>query len=205
EAARCFDTGSPWARVATSLAKYKTAEQAVWCTRKALELVGGNGYTEEYPVARLFRDAQVLTVWEGPEQIQALELIRTLIHHDGAGAFLYRLKRIAASLPEIMKTERERLGRLTADVSIALRDLERDPDSAAIEYLDLMSEVLAYALLCEEGAWELERFNDAEKILFAERFYKNRFEIGLRPRLDVSLLEKDFGRVIEGRGFKTQQ
>jgi acyl-CoA dehydrogenase len=68
EAARSFDAGrQPWSRIATSLAKNKTAEQAVWCTRKAMELVGGNGYTEEYPVAWRFRDAQVLTVWEGPE------------------------------------------------------------------------------------------------------------------------------------------
>ena len=41
-------------------------------------MIGGNGYTSDYPVARLLRDAQVLTVWEGPANIQALELLRML-------------------------------------------------------------------------------------------------------------------------------
>ena len=43
---------------------------------QAIELVGGNGYTEDWPTARLFRDAMVLPVWEGPVNIQALELLR---------------------------------------------------------------------------------------------------------------------------------
>ena len=61
-----------WLRLATALAKYLTAEYAIAATRAALELIGGNGYTSDYPVARLLRDAQVLTVWEGPANIQAL-------------------------------------------------------------------------------------------------------------------------------------
>ena len=67
-----------WLRLATALAKYLTAEYAIAAARAALELIGGNGYTSDYPVARLLRDAQVLTVWEGPANIQALELLRLL-------------------------------------------------------------------------------------------------------------------------------
>ncbi|MGB9254289.1 MAG: acyl-CoA dehydrogenase family protein [Candidatus Korobacteraceae bacterium] len=67
-----------WLRLATALAKYLTAEYAIAASRAALELIGGNGYTSDYPVARLLRDAQVLTVWEGPANIQALELLRLL-------------------------------------------------------------------------------------------------------------------------------
>ncbi len=67
-----------WLRLVTCLAKYLTAEYAIAASRSALELIGGNGYTSDYPVARLLRDAQVLTVWEGPANIQALELLRML-------------------------------------------------------------------------------------------------------------------------------
>ena len=63
-------------RLVTALAKYLTAAWAITATSRAIEILGGNGYTEEYPTARLYRDAQVLTVWEGPPNIQALEVLR---------------------------------------------------------------------------------------------------------------------------------
>jgi len=205
EAARSFDAGrQPWSRIATSLAKYKTAEQAVWCTRKAMELVGGNGYTEEYPVARLFRDAQVLTVWEGPEQIQALELMRVVMQDEGGQIYLDRLSGIAGAIPDTMQTERVRLEELLAAMQDALRDLMQNPASspqAADEYLQRMADVLAYALMCEEGAWELAHCHDAEKAMFAARFYERAFIANIRPNLDVPLLQKQLARVVEGRGL----
>jgi len=45
-----------------------------------MELVGGDGYTEEYPVARRFRDAQVLTVWEGPELEALITALKDALH-----------------------------------------------------------------------------------------------------------------------------
>ncbi|MEC9368502.1 MAG: acyl-CoA dehydrogenase family protein, partial [Pseudomonadota bacterium] len=86
EAAHAFDQAAAtpvaeasetrtWLRLATSLAKYQTAENANAACRKAIELIGGNGYTYDKVTPRLLRDAQVLTVWEGPANIQALELL----------------------------------------------------------------------------------------------------------------------------------
>ena len=204
DAAQSDDTQTPWARMATALAKYKTAEQAVWCTRKALELVGGNGYTEEYPVARQFRDAQVMTVWEGPEQIQALELMRLLIQENSGQAYLERLSTIHAALPDAMKTESDRLLTLNGEMSAALQRLAQDPAAApqaGDEYLQRMADVLAYALLCEEAAWEIAHCNDAEKALFAVRFYERTFVHTLRPGLDTPLLQREFARVVSGQGF----
>ena len=212
EAARSFDsaqvddTQKPWSRIATALAKYKTAEQAVCCTRKALELVGGNGYTEEYPVARLFRDAQVLTVWEGPEQIQALELMRIITQDHGDKAYLDRLSAMEGALPDAMKAERDRLKALAGEMKIALSDLALNPDAAlhaADVYLQRMADVLAYALMCEEGEWEMVHCNDAEKILFARRFYERAFVHNIRPGLNVPLLQKEFARVVGGQGFRS--
>ncbi|HZQ56011.1 MAG TPA: acyl-CoA dehydrogenase family protein [Bryobacteraceae bacterium] len=179
EAARSFGDGQTvWPRVATALAKYKTAEQAVWCTRKALELVGGNGYTEEYPVARLFRDAQVLTVWEGPEQIQALELMRLITQDHGDQAYLDRLSAI----------QDDRLKVLTAEMKIAFDNLAQKPAAAVLtadEYLQRMADVLAYGLLCEEGAWELQNCDDTRKMRFAARFYERTFVHHVRPSLEI--------------------
>jgi len=210
EAARSFDSAQhdnaqkPWSRVATALAKYKTAEQAIWCARKALELVGGNGYTEEYPVARLYRDAEVLNVWEGPEQIQANELMRMLGQEGGGTAYLQKLADISAALPDTLQAQRQNIESLAAEMKTALADLARRPGAgpqAADEYLHKMSDVLAYALLCEEGAWEIAHCNDAEKILFADRYFDRTFGQHARPDLDVPLLQREFARVAGGQGF----
>ena len=106
EAARSFDDATkdsgkePWMRILTALAKFRTAEQAVWCAQKALELVGGNGYTEDYATARQFRDAMVLPVWEGPEQVQALELMRMIAGDEpGDRLFPEKLRRSAMHYP----------------------------------------------------------------------------------------------------------
>ena len=89
-----------WLRLVTCLAKYLTAEYAIAASRSALELIGGNGYTSDYPVARLLRDAQVLTVWEGPANIQALELIRMLApRYQGWDRYRDRVQGVAGSAP----------------------------------------------------------------------------------------------------------
>jgi acyl-CoA dehydrogenase len=204
EAARSFGLAQKsWSRMATALAKYKTAEQAVWCARKALELVGGNGYTEEYPVARLFRDAHVLTVWEGPEQIQALELIRMIFHDSGGEAYLDRLTGIADAL----KPRSPKLESLITEMKAALQALRQNADSSpqvADEYLQRMADVLAYALVCEEAAWEMEHAGDAEKALFADRFYHRVFTQSPWPDFEVPLLQKQFARIADGKAFNAK-
>src|SRR3546814_2419529 len=85
ESAAAFDAAladpgkRPWLRTVTALAKHRTAADAVRAATRAVELVGGNGYTEEWPTARLYRDALVTAVWEGPANIQALELMRATV------------------------------------------------------------------------------------------------------------------------------
>jgi len=118
-----------WLRLATALAKYLTAEYAIAATRAALELIGGNGYTSDYPVARLLRDAQVLTVWEGPANIQALELLRLLApRYRGWEQYRARVQGILDRLPNGLGNLHEVLqSRLQADgdaMSVAMRDEE---------------------------------------------------------------------------------
>jgi hypothetical protein len=83
-------------------------------------------------------------------------------------------------------------------------DLMQTPgcaSQAADEYLQRMADLLAYALMCEERAGEWAHYRDAEKALFAERFYERAFIANIRPNLDAPLLQKEFARVVEGRGF----
>jgi alkylation response protein AidB-like acyl-CoA dehydrogenase len=70
--------------IESSVAKTFCSEAAVRCTDKAVQVHGGYGYIDEYPVGRLFRDARVLTLYEGTSQIQRLLLGR---HLTGENAF----------------------------------------------------------------------------------------------------------------------
>ena len=144
-----------WLRLATALAKYLTAEYAIAATRAALELIGGNGYTSDYPVARLLRDAQVLTVWEGPANIQALELLRLLApRYRGWEQYRARVQGILDRLPNGLGNLHEVLqSRLQADgdaMSVAMRD-EETAQRYARKLLHRMSQSLAFALLCESA------------------------------------------------------
>lgn len=181
EAARSFDDAAkdsrkePWMRIVTALAKFRTAEQAVWCAQKALELVGGNGYTEDYATARQFRDAMVLPVWEGPEQIQALELMRMIAGAEpGDSLFLEKIASARDTLPAAMNGEKINLSALAGMLDDSFKKLRAEPQKAELvadEFLHKMSDILTYALLCEEAAWILANKHDCTKLLVCRAYH----------------------------------
>ncbi|MGL5810744.1 MAG: acyl-CoA dehydrogenase family protein [Nocardioides sp.] len=74
------DAGRPAAEVkqAASIAKLYTSEAAVAAARTATQVFGGNGFMEEYPVARYYRDAKILEIGEGTSEIQRMLIARGL-------------------------------------------------------------------------------------------------------------------------------
>ncbi|MFH9243025.1 acyl-CoA dehydrogenase family protein [Streptomyces anulatus] len=77
------DRGQEFA-TAASKAKLYASEAAVRCANNALQVFGGYGYIDEYPVGKLLRDARVMTLYEGTSQIQKLIIGRAL---TGVSAF----------------------------------------------------------------------------------------------------------------------
>ena len=61
-----------------SMAKMKAGRVAVWATERAIQILGGYGYTREYPVERWHRDAKIHDIFEGTEQIQQLVISRAI-------------------------------------------------------------------------------------------------------------------------------
>ncbi|MEF3116089.1 acyl-CoA dehydrogenase family protein [Streptomyces chrestomyceticus] len=78
-----IDRGEPFATEA-SKAKLFASEAAVRAANNALQVFGGYGYIDEYPVGKLLRDARVMTLYEGTSQIQKLVIGRAL---TGVSAF----------------------------------------------------------------------------------------------------------------------
>ena len=61
-----------------SMSKLYAARTAVWVTERAIQILGGYGYTREYPVERWHRDAKIFDIFEGTEQIQQLVISRAI-------------------------------------------------------------------------------------------------------------------------------
>ncbi len=61
-----------------SQSKLKAGRVAVWATERAIQILGGYGYTREYPVERWHRDAKIFDIFEGTEQIQQLVIARAI-------------------------------------------------------------------------------------------------------------------------------
>lgn len=58
-------------------AKLFASESAMWVTTKAIQVLGGNGYTKEYPAERHFRDAKITEIYEGTSEVQRLVIAAT--------------------------------------------------------------------------------------------------------------------------------
>jgi acyl-CoA dehydrogenase len=70
--------GKPFTAAEGSMSKLKAGEVAVWATERAIQILGGNGYTREFPVERMHRDAKIYTIFEGTSEIQRLVIARTI-------------------------------------------------------------------------------------------------------------------------------
>ena len=194
-AAQSFDEAQrvpatqPWMRLVTALAKYLTAAWAITATSRAIEILGGNGYTEEYPTARLYRDAQVLTVWEGPPNIQALEVVRLAgAGSPGFAAFDARLDAVlnmpvAATHPAFVRPRAliAQARREAAALAAMIRDDGTEAPRKAHRLMDRMARGLAGALLVEEAATDWAA-GDARKAVVARLFAAHELAAPEAPR-----------------------
>jgi len=77
KAAWLKDEGRPFTLTAAQ-AKLKTGRLAVRASEEAVQIHGGYGYIEEYPVCRFYRDAKILTIGEGTDEVQQMVIARAL-------------------------------------------------------------------------------------------------------------------------------
>ncbi|MFF5388367.1 acyl-CoA dehydrogenase family protein [Streptomyces sp. NPDC013012] len=70
--------GKPFTSAEGSMSKLYASEVAKEVTGQAIQILGGNGYTREYPVERMHRDAAIYTIFEGTSEIQRLVISRTI-------------------------------------------------------------------------------------------------------------------------------
>jgi alkylation response protein AidB-like acyl-CoA dehydrogenase len=180
-----FDAHARPLRMTAPLAKLRAARLGITAASTAIEVHGGNGYCETWPVARILRDAQVNTIWEGGDNILCLDVRRAMEREQAHKPFLDNLRdAIAAGLADDPTTGlvEQRL----ADLERALDGLSRlDPDvgEARLSPLaHLMCDVYTGALLVEQAGHERRTTGTDRKALVA-RLWCDRH---LAPRDAVS-------------------
>jgi len=126
-------------RLATAVAKYWICKRGPGHAYEALECLGGNGYTEDYPLARRYREQPVMAVWEGTGNVIALDILRVIAREPDAVAAVR--DELAAAAPAD-----RRLAQSLRSIDTRLSQASaREPDEVAFDARRL-AEDLAIAL-----------------------------------------------------------
>jgi acyl-CoA dehydrogenase len=183
-------------RLLIPLLKYRTGEQAVAGSHTAIEILGGNGYIEEYVTPRLLRDAQVLTVWEGTANILALDLLRVMQKENSHIHFIELIReRMERWVQPLSQPFRLRLQRELAMLEENLQYLMQQPyDYLTYKLKPLAGQMIDIFSLCcivDEAEDQMTSDNNARKYILAHLYVKKhmqqRDKRGIQgdPMLDV--------------------
>jgi hypothetical protein len=168
EAMRRADAGEDGAyallRILTPLIKFRACRDARVVTGDAMEVRGGCGYIEEWPDARLLRDAHLGSIWEGTSNVVALDVLRAARRENALAAlegYLRGLMGNGAMLPEAA----EALPRALALAEAAQRAPALARQAASALYHIASAMVMA---------WEGARLEDESRVALARMVMRHR-------------------------------
>jgi putative acyl-CoA dehydrogenase len=126
-------------RLATPVSKYWVCKRGPQHAYEALECLGGNGYTESFPLARRFREQPVMAIWEGSGNVIALDVLRALSRDAESGeAFADELSRTAGASEVLDRHVSRTLGLLqrlaTSDADEAATQARRLSEDLALAF-----------------------------------------------------------------------
>ncbi|MGI5418822.1 acyl-CoA dehydrogenase family protein [Actinomadura luteofluorescens] len=169
--------GRPRLRLGAALIKLRAARLGVTAASDAIEIHGGNGYIEQWPVARILRDAQVNPIWEGGDNILCLDVRRAIERQDAHEPFLERLSQAVERSPggddETAALVGQSIGHLREAIQ-KWRGLDRTVAEARLYPLaQYMADVYAAALLLEQAGWERADSGEDRKALVARLYARS--------------------------------
>lgn len=173
-------------RLLTPIAKYRACRDNVTVATGAMEARGGNGYIEDWPNARLVRDAHLGLLWEGTSNINALDAIQRAVGRVGAHAALR--DDLAGQLdrtPGLPGQFRTRLDGAIADAFRFAEEVARHPEHERFCRIAAgkLYHATTAALLASEGLRLGAAGGDARRLLLARFVLEHR----LRPTDPASL------------------
>lgn len=168
-------------RIVPPLAKLKAARLGITMASDAIEIHGGNGYIETWPVARILRDAQINTLWEGPDNILCLDVRRAIVRENADEPFLARIQQAVDNAGEAVhaaQVVRDRKEDLAAAIDAWKRLDDEVAEARLFPLAQFMAETFTAAILCERAEWELRQYGDDRKAvvaaLYTERYLTDR-------------------------------
>lgn len=160
-------------RLAAPLVKLRAARLGITAASDAIEVHGGNGYIEDWPVSRILRDAQVNTLWEGPDNILCLDVQRAIVKEQAHVPFLARVRQALAQAVEGDATVALVEQRLVQLEHALAHWQSLEPQTGELRLFSLaqfMVDVYAAALLLEQAEWETRTRGGDRKALVARLY-----------------------------------
>jgi hypothetical protein len=192
-----------YARLLAHITKNTTAEMSAHTTKVAMELLGGIGFLNEYPVERLHREALITPIWEGPSNVQALDMLEVITKKNAHMTLLDDMR----TLEEGIVDGREFAGLAMREMEVALARLSSSDDMAAQFYakdvLNTLGHGVATIMLLEVGRGVGERRFVSMARLYALRFlegkpYPAESLTEARKLFAVDVMADDSGACSEG-------
>jgi acyl-CoA dehydrogenase len=187
------DSGSEYQkqliRITTPLIKYAVCRRARTTAGMAMNVRGGNGYIEEWVNARLVRDAHLGSIWEGAENIVALDVARAAAR-EGAHESLFRDlgQRLATLTDAPVRAQAARVLAMLQDTRVRFERLlaasaeEREPMMARM--CDRLAALVCTTLLLQEADAQARAGGGYRKLLVATEYRRRNLDV--RDPLDAS-------------------
>lgn len=170
----------PRLRIGAPLIKLRAARLGITAASDAIEVHGGNGYIEQWPVARILRDAQVNPIWEGPDNILCLDVRRAMEKQQAHRPFLDRVRQAAAQAPPGDDYTASLISQRIEHLEQAITRWEAlDSTTAEARLFPLaqyMVDVYAAALLLEQAGWAHRELGSDRKALVARLYTRSHLE-----------------------------
>jgi alkylation response protein AidB-like acyl-CoA dehydrogenase len=155
------------AETLTPISKYYSTELCNKITYDAIQVHGGNGYTTEYPVERLYRDARITNIYEGTSQIQIIWALPRLLRGD-VDEILQNYAGKTYADPDVaaLHQKAKALHALYTEAVAALKDRDQNyREYVAPHFVDMFIDVFVSYLLADQAAkWDYKK-NIARKFI----------------------------------------
>jgi len=174
-------------RMITPMAKWWSAELSVYAVRECMELMGGNGYIEDFVMPKILRDVNVLPIWEGSGNIIVLDMLRAAKKSGGLRIVFEIIEKAAEDSEQYGALLHEQLSQVKSLwETIANSEDSEQVEATAKPLFKELIKLFQMALLIEEkGASSSERYDIALKYL------SGTFDHSLRLRNPLELGQID--------------
>jgi alkylation response protein AidB-like acyl-CoA dehydrogenase len=158
-----------YARLLTHISKNTTAEVSAYVTKMAMEIHGGIGFLEEYPIERLHREALITPIWEGTSNIQALDMLEAIFKKNAHEQLLKDMKSLINEIKEEREAAEQAMTKIEEILSNIMKYKDTELQFYAKDILMILGHAIAVILLAHIGTrLNLDRFNFIAKLYLSK-------------------------------------